>query len=364
MVKQPLFGQDSSPHITSMLLSAIFTLVAWIIFCVMCLVVKFKPQTPEYKEVQIVLSSTPIADPEPVEGLVEEATAAAEDSVVPEPAVAEQAAVAEQTAVAEPVEAPEIPKPVEAPKSTPAPAKAQTQPKTQTQPKPATKETPADKKVSDQIYKSVEELMEEQMSTKKTSSVPDWWNDDNTTTTETPTVSQKVDKVTNTSSISGSAASTSNPDQRQASSSSSSSSSTKSTPAASSSTSSAAAAIKKTTGSTSSSSSSSASSSSSQKFSSDLDINWNGGVTRKQIGSLSIDLKESGSDIKEKKTTVTIEFTVDEKGYTIAGTIKITPESILPEKVRKEVISEISKWRFNEAPNRSVATFEYTIVKN
>ena len=355
MLKQPLFGQDSSPHQTSMFLSGIITLIGWIIFCVLSLVIKIKPQTPQYKEVQIVLSSTPIADPEPVEGLVEEAAATAEESVV-----------------AEPVEAPVAEAKVEAPKESPAPAKPQTKPQTQTKTQsqpakpvtPAPKTTDPSKKVDfDNMTYATDysDFSFNNSSSSSSSSSFDWSQFDDSDT-ENVQVSQKVDKVTNSSSISGSSASTSTATQRQTSS--SSSSQQKQTPAASSSTSNAAAAIKNTTGSTSSSSSPSTSSSSSQKFSSDLDISWNGGVTRKQIGSLTIDLKDSGSDIKEKKTTVTIEFTVDEKGYTIAGTIKITPESILPERVRKEVISEISKWRFIEGPSRSVATFEYTIVKN
>ena len=341
MLKQPLFGEDSSPHITSMFLSGIITLIGWILFCILSLVIKFKPQTPQYKEVQIVLSSTPIADPEPVEGLVEEAAAAAEESVLPEPVEGQ---------------------PVETPKATPAPAKAQTQPKPQTQP---AKTTAPSKKVDFDNMTYAKDYSDFSFNNTSSSSSKNSfdWSQFEDSDTENVQVSQKVDKVTNTSSISGSAASSSTANQRQTSSSSSSSSSSNSTPAASSSTSSAAAAIKNTTGTASNSSSSSSSSSSAQKFSSDLDITWNGGVTRKQIGSLSIDLKESGSDIKERKTTVTIEFTVDEKGYTIAGTIKITPESILPESVRKEVISEISKWRFIEGPSRSVATFEYTIEK-
>ena len=342
MLKQPLFGEDSSPHITSMFLSGIITLIGWILFCILSLVIKFKPQTPQYKEVQIVLSSTPVEEksepsavPELVEGLVEEAAAAAEESVAPEPVEGQH---------------------VETPKATPAPAKAQTQPAKTTDP---SKKVDFDNMTYAKDYSDFSFNNTSSSSSKNSFD----WSQFEDSDTENVQVSQKVDKVTNTSSISGSAASSSTANQRQTSSSSSSSSSSNSTPAASSSTSSAAAAIKNTTGTASNSSSSSSSSSSAQKFSSDLDITWNGGVTRKQIGSLSIDLKESGSDIKERKTTVTIEFTVDEKGYTIAGTIKITPESILPESVRKEVISEISKWRFIEGPSRSVATFEYTIEK-
>ena len=145
MIKQPLFGQDSSPHKTSMMLSAIITLVAWIIFCLMTFFIKFKPKTPQYKEIQIVLSSTPIEERN-------EEQSSAETAAVPEPV---EGQVVEATATPEipnPVENPVAEAKVEAPKQTPTPAKAQTQatPKTQTQSAKTTPktETPEDKKVN------------------------------------------------------------------------------------------------------------------------------------------------------------------------------------------------------------------------
>ena len=108
MIKQPLFGQDSSPHITSMLISAIATLICWIIFCVLCFVVKFKPAVPEYQEIQIVLSSTPVEE----QTATTEQAAATEQTAVPEPV--EGPAVEETVVEQQPVEVPvvkEIPKP-------------------------------------------------------------------------------------------------------------------------------------------------------------------------------------------------------------------------------------------------------------
>ena len=360
MIKQPLFGQDSSPHQTSMFLSGIITLIAWIIFCVLSLVVKFKPKTPQYKEVQIVLSSTPVVEEQKSE----------------ESAAAEAATASEQTAVAEPVEAPELPKPVEtpvaeakveAPKETPAPAKPQTQTTTKSQPAKTTttttKQTDPSKKVDfDNLTYATDysDFSFNNSSSSSSKSSFDWSQFDDSDT-ENVQVSQKVDRVTNTSSISGSAASASTSNQRQTSSSSSSNSSSNSTPAASSSTNAAAKAIQNATASSSSGGAASGSSNV-QKFSSDLDITWNGGAARKAKGSLSINLT-TGSSIKEKKTTVKIEFIVGEDGYVTPGSVKITPESLLPEVVRKEVISQINLWRFNEGSSRSTATFEYTIIK-
>ena len=366
MLKQPLFGQDSSPHITSMLISAIATLICWIIFCVMCFVVKFKPAVPEYKEIQIVLSSTP----------VEESTVA-EDSVAPEALEGPQV---EETTVVEPVEitAPEISNPVEtpaavakveAPKETPAPAKPKETPKTQSQPAKTTtttapKTTDPSKKVDfDNLTYATDysDFSFNNSSSSSSKSSFDWSQFDDSSSDQEPAVSQKVDKVTTASSTSGSAASTSTSNQRQTSSSSSSSTSQTSAPTASSSTSAAANAIKNTTG-ASASSGSATGSGDVQKFSSDLDITWNGGAARKAKGSLSINLT-TGSSIKEKKTTVKIEFIVGEDGYVTPGSVKITPESLLPENVRKEVISQINLWRFNEGSSRSTAVFEYTIIK-
>ena len=361
MIKQPLFGQDSSPHQTSMFLSGIITLIAWIIFCVLSLVVKFKPKTPQYKEVQIVLSSTPVVEKESVE----------------QTANAQATASVEQQS--EPVETPVAEAKVEAPEKTAAPAPAKTTTstaKTTTSTAKTTtttttpKQTDPSKKVNFDDYQYANDYSDfdfNNVSSKSNKNNFDWSQFEESSSDNQPAVSQKVDKVTNSSTISGSAASTSTANQRQSSASSSSNSSASSSQAASTSTSNAANAIKNATGAAATASTSSTSSSSSsnqQKFSSDLDITWNGGTVRKQIGSLSISLSpEAGSYIKEKKTTVKVEFTVDEKGYVIAGSVKITPESLLHELVRKEVIAEINKWRFMESTTRSVATFDYTIEK-
>ena len=351
MLKQPLFGQDSSPHITSMLISAIATLICWIIFCIMCIVVKFKPQVPEYKEVQIVLSSTP----------VEEQTA-----------TTEQAATTEQTTVPEPVEGlaveqPAVVEPVETKKPAETKMVFSTSSTTTSSAKTTTttpKTTDPSKKVNFDDYQYATDYSDFSFNNSSSSSSKssfDWSQFEDSSSDQEPAVSQKVDKVTTASSTSGSAASTSTSSQRQTSSSSSSGSSQTSAPAASSSTNDAANAIKNTTGASASSSSASGTSDV-QKFSSDLDITWNGGDARKAKGALSINLT-TGSRIKEKKTTVKIEFEVGEDGYVTPGTVKIIPESLLPEVVRKEVISQINLWRFNEGSSRSKATFEYTIIK-
>ena len=346
MIRQPLFGQDSSPHFTSLILSSIITLICWIIFCVLCFVIKFKPAVPEYKEIQIVLSSTPT-----------------------EQKVAEEQSTVQESAAAVPESASAVPEPVEAQvvKETPKPKTVETkQPVAQTKTTTTTapKTTDSSKKVNFDDYQYATDYSDFDFNNTATSSSQTKsfdWSQFEDSSSEPAQVSQKVEKVTTASSTSGSAASTSTANQRQTSSSSSSSSAQQSAPAASSSTSAAADAIKNTTGTTSSGGTTSGSGDV-QKFSSDLDIAWNGGSARKAKGALSINLT-TGSSIKEKKTTVKIEFVVGEDGYVTPGSVKITPEALLPEVVRKEVIAQINLWRFNEAPNRSTAVFEYTIIK-
>ena len=363
MYKQPLFGEDSSPHITSMFISSIVTLVCWIIFCVLCFVIKFKPKTPEYKEVQIVLSSTPVvapAVPEPVEGQSESAPAAA---------------MQEEAAVVEPVETtpvPEPPKPVEtpvaeakvdAPKETPKPAKAQTQPaKTQTQPaKEATKaETPADKKVNYEIVKSVDELMNEQMNAeKKQSQIPDWFYEDTTSASE-PFVSKPVTKVDNAASFSGTAGSATK-NQNQGAVSSSNSTNNDNNPSPEESTLDKLKGIKGATPKTSSKNGINT------DFTLEDDANtiqMSNGKRRRVIVSSPIDLSpEAASKIDFKTYTFVITFKVLPSGYILASDVTIKDEFILDQIIIDEIKSQISKWRLEEADYTATATFNFTIKK-
>ncbi len=55
----PLFGQDSSPQNTSFILGLIGTGIFWFLLLICALLIKPVQKKPKYKEVQIVLSSTP-----------------------------------------------------------------------------------------------------------------------------------------------------------------------------------------------------------------------------------------------------------------------------------------------------------------
>lgn len=58
----PLFGQDSSPQNTSNILALIGTALLWLTFLICAIFIKPSVKKPKYKEVQIVLSSTPVKE--------------------------------------------------------------------------------------------------------------------------------------------------------------------------------------------------------------------------------------------------------------------------------------------------------------
>ena len=58
----PLFGEGSSVSHTSEFFAIAGTVLFWLIFMIFSFVIKPQPKKPEYKEVQIVLSSTPVVE--------------------------------------------------------------------------------------------------------------------------------------------------------------------------------------------------------------------------------------------------------------------------------------------------------------
>lgn len=382
MLKQPLFGQDSSPHRTSFFISLLSTFVFWVLFTVLAIFVKIDAPSPRFKTVQIVLDSPlPIEQNEEVES---EFTNETENAVVESSSVIEESLPLVETV--EPVvdipeskveETPivEAPKPlVEKPAPViekPAPAKKEPVKevpkveKTETKPVETTPAvTDESKKVDYALQKSVEELMEEQMANKKTRQNVDWdamFGDDSSSTEKTTSSDSK--KVTTSSSTAGSAANTARQENTRQTSNSDS--------------------AKKN------------STSASQSTSSDLDKIANtkskGSRTKTDItantskdgsGKVMMEMadgskralmrpKEPAINLSEQaaqtftlsKATVKITFKVVQKGNVPRTEIKITPESILTESIRKEIIDQLSQWIFEEADFDGTATFEYTIEK-
>ena len=361
MFKQPLFGEDSSPHRTSTILSAIITLCAWIVFCFMSFFIKFKPKTPEYKEIQIVLSSekheqnqesSSASAPAPMEA------AAIAEEVIPEPAAA----------VAEPVEAPAPKVETAKPKTTSTPstssATAKSTPKQTTTPKA----TDPSKKVNFDDYQYATDYSDfdfNNVSTNKKQDF-DWSQFDDAASEPQPQVSQQVKTVTTQSSVGGSAASTTTQSNQGATSSQSKTSSSTSQ-AVSSATSSALSNIRSTQYSASTGNSIKSITDAKTTKGSDgtLSMAMTDGSTRVLIDPIPpvIKLSEEAASLIDSTRTVTIEFQVLASGNVPRAQIKITPESILPQAVRTEIYDQLSKWLFESSSSAARATFEYTIKK-
>ena len=363
MPKQSFFGQDRSPHQTSMLFSSIITLICWIIFCVLSLVIKFKPKTPQYKEVQIVLSSTPVV----------EESASTEKSAVPEALEgpqAEETAEVEQKAVAEPVEAP-APTPAPAKKTTSASSSTTTKTQTPKTTAPATtpKATDPSKKVNFDDYQYATDYSEFDFNNVSTSSSKgsfDWSQFDDASSEPEPKVSQQVKTVTTQSSVGGSAASTTTQtNQSQTSTQSKASNST--SQSASSATTSALSNIKNTQYSVSTGNSLKSITDAKTSKTSDgrLNMEMSDGSTRVLINPVPpvIKLSEAAAALIDSTRTVTIEFQVLSSGNVPRNQVKITPESLLPEAVRTEIYDQLSRWQFEASSSSARATFEYTIRK-
>ena len=401
MLKQPLFGQDSSPHRTSFFISLLSTFVFWVLFTVIAIFVKIEDPSPQFKTVQIVLDSPlPLEQKEDVESesaaqtenALAEAEALVEENIVEDNIAETSPAIEETLPVVETVEpVVEIPEPkveqapvVESPKPVvekkpepviekPAPAKKEPEPvkevpkveKTETKPVETTPlVTDESKKVDYALQKSVEELMEEQMANKKSKQNVDWdamFGDDSPSAEKTTKTDSK--KVTTSSSTAGSAANTAS--QENARQTSNSDSAKKNSATASQSTSSDLDKIANTE-------------SKGSKTKTDITAN----TSKDGSGKVMMEMadgskralmrpKEPAINLSEQaaqsftlsKATVKITFKVVQKGNVPRTEIKITPESILTESIRAEIIDQLSQWIFEEADFDGTATFEYTIEK-
>ena len=155
----PIIGEDSNPQHTSEFFAIAGTVLFWIIFSIFSVVIKPQPEKPKYKEVQIVLSSTPVVQkteeaPAPAEAASESAASSESivEQVVETPVVETPAPKVETAPVVK--ETPPAPKSVEKtvetpkPKAQPKPEPKKEAPKTQTQktqtPAPAKKAEPVE----------------------------------------------------------------------------------------------------------------------------------------------------------------------------------------------------------------------------
>ena len=349
----PLFGQDSSPQNTSFILGLIGTGIFWFLLLICALLIKPVQKKPKYKEVQIVLSSTPkkeksaenpapAASETPVAPANEESTLPVQKSSAPaktEPAKTQDSKPSK----------PQLTKPVE--KKVAAPSPAPTEPT---------------------IYKSVEELMAEQMAAKKSSSSDyDLWaameDDFEENTNETSNTQNTI--VNNTTpAFEGTAAQTVAKDEPETSSSSSSSSSTEKKQTASSGTIKDLSSIKSQTyagGNAANGIEAETNVKTTNSGSGKVEMVMSNGLSRELLDPSKpvINLSDAASMTIDGSRKVVIKFRVVESGNVPRAEILITPESILSELVRNEIIDQVSKWRFEAADDSATAEFEYKIVK-
>ncbi len=364
----PLLGEDSNPQHTSEFFAIAGTVLFWLIFSIFSFVIKPQPEKPKYKEVQIVLSSTPVVQkteeaPAPAEAA--SASAASSESVVEQ--VVETPVVETPAPKVEPApiikETPPAPKTVEKkveppkPKAQPKPEPKKEAPKAQTQktqtPAPANKVEP----VETPIYKSNDELLAEQLSKtrKRDENYDPFANDKDDNENSTISDSPKVVITQNT--IAGEAAKASSND----SSSIKSSSSQKDTNNYDVTAGKEFDKIRdaKELGKSDSGNGNNPNKSNSTEKNS---ISWEGASSR-SVYSFDTELSQKAKSSMQvsKPTPFTITFSVDADGNVMATTIVIKNEFILSEIIMKEMKEKISSWKFGKGSGISKARFDWIL---
>ncbi len=353
----PLFGEDSKPRNTSEFFALAGTVLFWLIFLIFSFVIKPQPKK-QYKEVQIVLSSTPVVQK------TEEAPAPAEA------ASASAASAESQPSQTQPVvETPPAPAVKETPKQTakkvetPKPAAKKTEtPKTQ--PKQNTKSTPVQKSepVEQVLYQDPMEAFANQTK-QQTRKEVDWDAMFDDEPAETSTTSQSQTVQNNAPAFSGSAGTAASSDSSKVTSTSSNTSSKSNT--ASSSTSSTLQGIKNSTfrGNAPNGEQSETSAKTKTSGSGKVEMEMSNGRSRALLSPASpvINLSAPAAATIDASITVSISFKVNEKGN-VSGVI-ISPASAFKDIVKQEITGQLLEWLFEPADYSATATFEYKIVK-
>lgn len=360
---KPLLGEDSSVSNTSEFFAIAGTALFWLIFLIFSFVIKPQPKK-QYKEVQIVLSSTPVVQkseesPAPAEAASASAASASSEVVEEAPAPAPAPEPVQKT----------VEKPAAKKTETPKP-KAQTQqkketPKSQTTQKTTAKTAPAPQKtVSEPIEYAVDPMEAFAAQTaKKQKQDFDWSQFDDDDATESSTTTQTRTVQNNTPAFSGSAGTAAAADSSKVTSSSSNNSSKSDT--ASSSTSSALQGIKNSTfkGNAANGVQSETSAKTKTSGSGKVELAMSNGRSRALLYPEKpvINLSASAAATIDASITVSISFRVNEKGN-VSG-VTISPSSAFKDIVKHEITEQLLDWIFEPADYTATATFEYTIVK-
>ena len=362
----PLFGEDSNPQHTSEFFAIAGTALFWLLFLIFSFVIKPQPKKPEYKEVQIVLSSTPVVQKS------EEAPAPAETASASTSA-SNSEPVVEQIVETPVVESPAVERPaVESPAQKTEPSPVREAPKTvekkteipKTQPKQTTKTTPVQKSepIEPVLYQDPMEAFAAQTA-KKPKQEFDWSQfDDDDDPAETSTASKTNTVQNNTPAFSGIAGtSESVADQKQTSTTSNNNSKSQN---ASSSTSSALEGIRNTfRGKAVNGVQSETSAKTKTSGSGKIEMEMSNGRARALINPERpvINLSPAAAATIDASITVTISFKVNDKGN-VSG-VTISPASAFKEIVKQEITGQLLDWLFEPADYSATASFEYKIVK-
>ena len=358
---KPLLGEGSSVSNTSEFFAIAGTILFWLLFLIFSFVIKPQPKK-QYKEVQIVLSSTPVVQK------TEESPAPAEQAAASASASTPTVEPVVEKVVESPAPAPE---PVKKTVETPAAKKTETpKPKTQTQPKketPKTQSTPKPTptpKPAEPIEYAIDPMEAFANQTKQQPKKEfDWSQFDDDEPAESSTSNQVKTVQNNAPAFSGSAgtaASTADAKQTSTSSSNKSQSQT-----ASSSTSNALQGIKNSTfkGNAANGVQSETSAKTKTSGSGKVEMQMSNGRSRALIYPEKpvINLSAQAAATIDASITVSISFKVNEKGN-VSG-VTISPASAFKEIVKQEITGQLLDWLFEPADYTATATFDYTIVK-
>lgn len=364
--------------------SFILTVFIWLVIFISFLVIKPTQKEPKYKEIQIVLDS--VKKIEKKENLTTEKKDTLAKNQKENQQVAKTEPKENKENIEQKVETPVLPvekqkvepkkevqnkivekvsenKVAEKQKEVKKPAAKPVEKKVES--KPAEKPAPI-KEVSKtepvKYAKSVEDLMEEQFEEKKSVEDFDWdsmFEDDSDSDSNT---SSETKKITTKNTTTGTAGSVSESQNAVVSSTTKSNNTSQKV-------------SESTSGKLSQISNAEfvGKSNISEKTSVETSVGSNGKVSVKMQNGQSrvllspsepkIYISEEGAKLIEGSVTVVINFTVLESGTVPSGEISITPASLLPSTVRNEIVSQLSKWRFEADDFAALARLEFSIVK-
>lgn len=372
--KTPLFGQDSSPQNTSNILALCGTFLFWLIFVICMIFIKPNSQKPKYKEIQIILTQDFVAEKSDKNQKSEKSQIqkAQESKLQNEQQIQEQTAKTDKTDKIDKIANTEqkqdnVKQPVQnenPKKQTQTRQNQQQRQQKENIPQKAENISPLTQTEPIEYAKSPEDLWAEQLSQKSRKNKPDWDSvfPDDEVKSENEAPQTPVQKIpleqSSFSDTAGEPVQAGNPvisepkkDDIQQKTSDETSTALRNI------------ANPNSANNSAKNKSQSQPENKSETESNDDNIEWKGGKKRKLLNPSEIELTSDAQSTIDNNLSVTITFTVTESGNVLPNSIKITPASMLSELVRKQIIDQISVWRFESADSVAVAEVKHNIVK-